>query len=93
MFSIKLHIKAIPRPLPPRDPLASLTINRFELIKAGSKGQQGKIYKDSWLLSTKEKNIRFGNHKIDSLAEKLSIPKYVKTEAKTIFKTAMDKAT
>ncbi len=70
--------------------IKSVATNPY-LIKAGSKGQQGKIYKDTWLLSTKEKNIRFGNRKIDSLAEKLSIPKYVKTEAKTIFKTAMDK--
>ena len=61
------------------------------LAKAGSKGQDGRIIKESWLMSTKQKNLRLGMRKIDALAGKLSLPDYVKNDAKIIFKKAMDK--
>lgn len=60
------------------------------LATAGSKGMQGKIYKDPWLLSTKEKNTRIGTAKITALAERLHLPDYVQKDAKIIFKQVMD---
>jgi len=60
------------------------------LARAGSKGIQGKIFKDSWVLSTKEKNLRFGNSKINSLAGRLNLPPYVLSEAKTILTKSMN---
>ena len=66
--------------------------NRAEqpfLAVAGSKGVEGKIYKDSWLLTTREKNLRIGLSEIDSLTERLSITKTVQKEARLLFKKAL----
>ncbi|MCF7866882.1 transcription initiation factor IIB family protein [Candidatus Woesearchaeota archaeon] len=62
-----------------------------QLATAGSKEIDGKIWKKSWLLSTKEKNMRYGMSRITALAGKLHLPEFVTQEAKVIFKQAMDK--
>ncbi|MBU1975425.1 MAG: transcription initiation factor IIB family protein [Nanoarchaeota archaeon] len=56
---------------------------------AGSKQVDGKIYKATWLLSTREKNIKSGMRKIDMAASRLRMPEFVSKEAKIIYKQAM----
>lgn len=59
------------------------------LARAGTKGEDGKVFKDIWLLSTKERNINQGIAKIIHLSGSLNLPKYVLDEAKIIFNEAM----
>jgi len=61
------------------------------LSKAGSKVENGRIFKNTWLYSTNEKNTLNGLSEIDLIAEKLNLPTYVVDEAKIIFKQIMEK--
>lgn len=58
------------------------------LISAGGMKVDGNIVKNTWLYSTKEKNLRKAEDRIDSISDSLSIPKYVTKEAFRIFKLA-----
>ncbi len=51
----------------------------------------GKIVKASWLLTSKEKNLYYSKKKLNLLASKLNLPKYVKEQAYYIYKKAVDK--
>ena len=53
---------------------------------AGSKTQEGRIFKSSWMLSTREKNLRAGMSKIDEIASRLNLPKNIIKESRLIFK-------
>lgn len=59
------------------------------LSSAGTKEIDGKIVKHSWLLSTKEKNTRYGDNRIESLGSKLCLPDRVVDDAKMLFKRSM----
>ncbi|MFH1327242.1 MAG: transcription initiation factor IIB family protein [Candidatus Bathyarchaeota archaeon] len=59
------------------------------LACAGTKEIHGRIVKHSWLLSTKEKNLRYGNNRIEALGGKLSLSDRVVDEAKMLFKRSM----
>jgi transcription initiation factor TFIIB len=58
------------------------------LVVAGSKEQDGRIFKSSWMLSTREKNFRNNTHIIDLVASKLNLPELVLKESKLLFKKA-----
>ena len=58
---------------------------------AGGLGMDGKIVKNSWIYSTREKNINQANIRINNIASQLKLPEYVIKEAKLIFKSAVDK--
>jgi len=58
------------------------------LLRAGSKEQDGRIFKSLWMLSTREKNFRNNANIIDSVASKLNLPELVLKESKLIFKKA-----
>jgi transcription initiation factor TFIIB len=59
------------------------------LIVAGSQAVEGKIFKSSWMLSTREKNFKLGIAKIDEVASRLSLPEFIITESKLIFKKSL----
>lgn len=56
---------------------------------AGSKTQEGRIFKSSWMLSTREKNLKIGLSKIDEIASRLSLTKNIIKEARLIFKKSL----
>lgn len=56
---------------------------------AGGMGIDGKIVKNSWLYSTREKNIYNAKKQIEEIALKLKIPEYVIEDAKLMVETAM----
>ena len=51
----------------------------------------GKIVKASWLLSSREKNLRNSSMEMDKLAWKLSLPGYVREQAFAIYKEAVNR--
>jgi transcription initiation factor TFIIB len=57
------------------------------LLQAGSRAQNGRFYKSSWFLSTREKNLQHGLSKIDVIASKL--PESIIKESKILFKKAL----
>ncbi len=61
------------------------------LATAGTNNYEGKIFKRSWLFTTKEKNIKKGLSRINWIASKLKLPDYATKEAKMIFKTTIEK--
>lgn len=61
------------------------------LVEARTKPINGKIYKDVWLLNTREKNLRQGQAEIRSLAERLKCPDVVLNESRYLFKQAVMK--
>lgn len=72
--------------------LAESTKNRADLpylVSAGTKAVDGKIYKNIWLLNTREKNLQQGLAEIRSLTEKLRTPDVVLKEARYLFKQAI----
>lgn len=58
------------------------------LTKAGTH-IDGNIFKSSWFLSTREKNLNIGMSKIDVLASKFNLPKMVVDESKLLFKKSL----
>lgn len=56
------------------------------LVTAGSKTQEGRIFKASWILSTREKNLQSAMNRIEEIASRLSLPEFIMKEAKLIFK-------
>lgn len=61
------------------------------MISAGTNNNNGRILKDSWLYSTKEKNIKKGLSRINWIASKLGLPDFAIKEAKRLFKMAMER--
>ncbi len=60
------------------------------LAEAGTGNVEGRIVKNAWLLTTKEKNTKSGLSKIDLISSRLSLPEHTMKEAKIIFKKAME---
>ncbi len=58
---------------------------------SGTKPTHGKIYKASWMESTRQKNLKAGMRTIDRLASKLHLPPSATKESKSIFKRAIDR--
>ena len=56
------------------------------LTEAGTRTQEGRIFKASWMLSTREKNLRSAMSKIDEIASRLNLSNIIIKEAKLIFK-------
>jgi transcription initiation factor TFIIB len=56
------------------------------LTTAGTKGINGKIYKTTWMLSTREKNLQTALNKIEIITARLNIPNQTTKEAKLLFK-------
>lgn len=61
------------------------------LATAGSRQEDGRIVKKSWLYSTREKNLKQAYAKIELISSTLKIPNNTITEAQFIFKSAVDK--
>ncbi|MCF7860904.1 transcription initiation factor IIB family protein [Candidatus Woesearchaeota archaeon] len=61
------------------------------MLRAGTNNNNGKIFKDSWFYSTKEKNINKGLSRINWIVSKLNLPEYATKEAKRIFKMAIER--
>jgi len=57
---------------------------------AGSKTPEGRVYKSSWMFSTREKNYQTEARKIETIGLKLNLPRTVIQEAKIIFKKAQN---
>jgi transcription initiation factor TFIIB len=60
------------------------------MIKAGTAPINGKIVKHSWLLSTREKNIKMAESRIRLIASKLRLTETVTNEAMYIFRLAVE---
>lgn len=56
-----------------------------------TKPVNGKIFKASWMETTRQKNLKEGMNRIDRLSAKLNLPEYANKEAKNIFKKAIEK--
>lgn len=54
----------------------------------GTAPVNGSIVKDSWLYSSKEKNIKAAKIKIEELSSKIGLPEYITREAKSLFHNA-----
>jgi transcription initiation factor TFIIB len=61
------------------------------LATAGSLGVEGKIFKKSWMYTTREKNLLHAKKKIDLVASRLKLPKIVITEANMLYKSSIEK--
>ena len=60
------------------------------MSSAGISEFDGRIVKNLWLMSTKQKNINLAKKQLGLLASKLKLPKVVKNEAFLIFRKAID---
>ncbi len=58
---------------------------------ASGKGVDGKIFKDSWLYSTKEKNFQSVCEKIDFVVSRLRLTSNISKEACLLFKSVIDR--
>lgn len=58
---------------------------------AGTQNIDGKIIKNSWLLSTKEKNLNAAKKNLELISSKLKLTEITNKEAFTIFKLAVDR--
>lgn len=61
------------------------------LIKASSAPINGRIVKNQWLLSTREKNLKIAEDRILLIASKLRLTESITREARIILKIAIDK--
>ncbi len=59
------------------------------LLNSGTKETHGRIVKHSWLLSTREKNLKKGYDLIELIAGRLHLQEKVKREAQYIYKRAL----
>ena len=58
--------------------------------KAESFGKEGKFVKNSWLMTTREKNIKDGFNHIEDKCVSVGIPSFVSDEAKKLFKITVE---
>ncbi len=61
------------------------------LARAGTQKMNGKFIKDSWLMSTREKNMRIARRRLGIMSSKLDLCNKVKKEAYFLFKLAVDR--
>jgi len=61
------------------------------LVTAGGKAIRGRIIKENWLLSTKEKNLKEAKDKLDLISSQLKLCDKVRNDAYFFFKQAVDK--
>jgi len=61
------------------------------LARAGTQKINGKFVKNSWLMSTREKNMRTARRRLGIMSSKLNLCDKVKQEAYFLFKLAVDK--
>jgi len=61
------------------------------LAIAESRPQNGRIFKQQWLYSAKEKNLQQAQLGLDLVGSRLKIPENTLTEVKLLYKSALDK--
>ena len=62
-----------------------------QLAIAGTNHMQGNIVRNSWLMSTRQKNLQSASKQIDHLASKFKLPKSVISESNLIYKWVVEK--
>ena len=62
-----------------------------QLAKAGTNQNNGRIVRDIWMQSTREKNLQAGMNRINRVASWLRLPETATKEAKIIFKAALER--